>query len=191
MKKKNFLRNLSTTALAICCLSSAVSLPSYACLLKSERLENGDYKFKYIFSINSPVDSDTSAEPVDLVSNFQKTVINSAKLEPVNTDAKAKSEPVNTDTSNKQFFVKKIEENDNGVVVIPEQIGLADNFIRITRVNSDVGLPSGTNTMIIHNNVDYDKDNIINKHPGISILRYKPGEGLFTEFRSYGIKFDD
>lgn len=34
MKKKNFLRNLSTTALAMCCLSSAVALPSSASLEK-------------------------------------------------------------------------------------------------------------------------------------------------------------
>lgn len=30
MKKKNFLRNLSTTALPMCCLSSSVALPSFA-----------------------------------------------------------------------------------------------------------------------------------------------------------------
>lgn len=192
MKKKNFLRNLSTTALAICCLSSAVALPSYACLSEVERLENGDFECGYTFLFNSPVYSDTSAEPVDPVSNYQKIVINTAEFEPVNTVNS--NEQFDADTLNNPVSLKAIKENDNGVVVVPEQVGLSytsgDGYsIKITRVNSDVDFPPGTNTVIIHNNVDYDKDNIINKYPEISILRYKPGEGLFTEFN--GIKCDD
>lgn len=143
MKKKNFLRNLSTTALAICCLSSSLTLPSYASLEKDK--DNAPLK-PHVFSTFSY--SSSAAFPklerfsggVGYSGWEQRDFSNKIVLEVIGPN---------------EVAVSDILESDNGNVAIPkncpseyvigglpseiqECLGDSTKDFEITKINSDV-----------------------------------------------------
>ncbi len=181
MKNKNFFRNLSTTALAICSLSSAVAFSSYACLLSEDKNFSGyswlfeeednntssedGLSCKYIYFADLPVYNKFS----DKYNPVEKWFINEVQLEP-------------NDPSGSSFSVKSCSENDGGTVIIPKNIGEYE----ISEIAPDAKFPSNTKVLCVREGVNFDEDQIKKKNTQISIVvnnydpvTYDPAQGLY------------
>lgn len=147
MKKKNFLRNLSTTALAICCLSSAVAFSSFASLNKGPKL-----------TLTQSFGTGASFPVVDDEGNVVFKGDNHCTLT---------FEADNVFSSS--MSVTGATENNNGVVFIPTgfQSIVNGNEVKVTKVNSDAKFLN-TKTLVVPGESEFDETEIRKNNPKIS-----------------------
>ncbi len=148
MKNKNFLRSLSATALAICCLSSAVALPSSASLNKGPKL-----------TLTKPA-STSNALPV--IGEDKQIVFKKDSHCTLTYEADS--------IWGSSIAVTGSTENNNQIVVIPEDVEVINgNKMKITKINSDAKFPN-TKTLVFPDEAEFDEAKIRENNPGISLL---------------------
>ncbi len=148
LKKKNFLRNLSTTALAMCCLSSAVAFPSYASLNKGPKL-----------TLTKPASTSTALPVIDKDGQFVFKKDSCCTLTYEADSIWGSSIAVTGST-----------ENNNQIVVVPEDVEVINgNKMKVKKINPDAKFLN-TKTLVFPNAAEFDEAKIRENNPGISLL---------------------
>lgn len=180
MKSKNFLRNLSTTALAMCCLSSAIAFPSFASFEENNEENLGNIAWLFEEEEKEAVDLPSSASSnkgpkLTLTKSFETKTSFPVIDDEGNLVYKGDSYCTVTFESDSiwssSMAVTGSTENNNGIVFIPQKFpsGINGNTVEVTKINPDATF-FNTKTLVFPDEAECNKAEIRKNNPDISIL---------------------
>ncbi len=172
MKKKNFLRNFSATALAMCCLSSAIAFTSFASFEENNEENLGN--IAWLFEEEEKSASSSKGLKLTLTQPFRTKASFPVINDEGNFDYKGDNHCTLTFEADNAFGssinVTGSTENNNGVVFIPSSLEVFEgNEMKVTKINPDAKFPN-TKTLVVLGESEFDDDKIKENNPEISLL---------------------